>query len=219
MRANPPPYRGAIVDLCSAHGHGKAIPAMVVTVDGDECALSVIGAPMQTFLLDVPFRAGKTWWWTWGDSPPPAPGPPGPAGQAGPQGAPGRAGPAGDPGATGSVGQTGAQGMAGPPGPAGQPAPRAATVNITEAQSPYTVGSGDVNVMVAPGAPVIVKLPPSPTPGTVVLVADSAGTCSGSKKITIDGNGKTIGGAPTKILNQAYSFARVVCAGTSWVVV
>ena len=89
---------------------------------------------------------------------------------------------------------------------------------ITEAQSPYTVANADVNVMVSPGAAVLVKLPPAPTLGLVVLVADAAGTCSGSKKITLDGNGKMINGAATKVMSQGYSVARVVYGGAAWVI-
>ena len=63
-KPNPPPYRGAIVDLWNTNS--KVVPAMVVAVNGSACDISVIGAPMHAFLVAVPFGAGKPWWWAWG---------------------------------------------------------------------------------------------------------------------------------------------------------
>jgi hypothetical protein len=60
-----------------------------------------------------------------------------------------------------------------------------------------------------------IVLPASPTEALTYLVLDSTGVASPAHPITIDGNGKTIGGAATLTITAAHGCARLIFDLTS----
>jgi chitinase len=76
--------------------------------------------------------------------------------------------------------------------------------------------TGFVRVENTTGIPITVTLPASPTPNQVVTLKDSAGNSS-DDAITISGNGNSIDGVATLLLNYNYSFAELTYTGVQWV--
>ena len=119
---------------------------------------------------------------------------PGASGSQGPQGPQGPAGPAGPAGAEGPEGPAGAQGPEGPPGPA---------------------GSFDLfDFPTALAAPGLVTLDAAPVLGDYVVV--KAAPNSTTFPVTVDGNGKTIDGAATFVLDADNQAVSLVYNGTEW---
>lgn len=88
---------------------------------------------------------------------------------------------------------------------------------IITASGNVTVQNDDYVITVNKTVPEIttVTLPASPSTSRSIIVKDGAGN-SGSFNITISGNGKTIDGAASYILNGAYQNIEMIFNGTEW---
>jgi hypothetical protein len=84
--------------------------------------------------------------------------------------------------------------------------------------SPYDVQAGDYFLGVDVAAPATVNLPPTPTTGQVLIIKDIDGDAN-TNNITVSGNGNTIDGAATYVLNTDYASITLVFNGTEWNVV
>lgn len=88
------------------------------------------------------------------------------------------------------------------------------TVRTTGAS--YTASSSDIVIVnLTTSAIFTVNLPASPIAGNQVLVKDGKGIAS-SYSLTISGNGKTIDGASTVLIDRDYGAAWLVYNGTQW---
>ena len=97
----------------------------------------------------------------------------------------------------------------------GSPSP----VNVTIVNStPYAVQPGDYYLGVNIAAPATVVLPASPIVGQVLIIKDIDGDAN-TNNITVSGNGNTIDGAATYVLNTDYASITLVFNGTEWNVV
>lgn len=97
----------------------------------------------------------------------------------------------------------------------GSPSP----VNVTIVNStPYTVQPGDYFLGVNVAAPATVNLLASPLVGQVLVIKDIDGDAN-TNNITVSGNGNTIDGAATYVLNVDYSSITLVFNGTEWNVI
>lgn len=65
------------------------------------------------------------------------------------------------------------------------------------------------------GAATTVTLPASPNTGRMLIVKDGKGD-AGANNITVDGNGKTIDSAATKVISTNYDLRRLIYNGTEW---
>lgn len=84
--------------------------------------------------------------------------------------------------------------------------------------SPYTLVIKDINVAISFAAGGTVNLYPNPPVGMFCRVIDSGGT-AGTFNITIEGNGNTINGQSTKVLNSNYATAAFLYNGVEWNIV
>lgn len=96
----------------------------------------------------------------------------------------------------------------------------ARTETIVTAPGNYTVQPSDYVVTINKVTPEIttVTLPSSPTASRSIIVKDGAGN-AGSFNITIDGNGNTLDGQSTQILDTDYESVEIIFNGTEWNVI
>ena len=91
------------------------------------------------------------------------------------------------------------------------------TPTVKTSSGAYVVGNTETLIVInkSVAATTTVTLQASPTTGRVLIVKDGKGD-AGANNITIDGNGKTIDGAGTKVINTNYDVRRLAYNGTEW---
>jgi len=88
---------------------------------------------------------------------------------------------------------------------------------INNGASPYTVTASDDTIQVdTSGGVVTINAPASPTTGQVFFVQDVGGAAA-TNNITVNGNGKNIGGGTTFVILTNYAGQGFLYNGTLWV--
>ena len=140
-----------------------------------------------------------------GTGPQGATGSQGAVGQKGATGSTGAAGVTGETGSTGAAGSTGETGSAGAAGVTGETGSTGAqgatgpTLHWVVKISTATLSAGDRILADTSAGGFILYLPPSPSVGDAVMIADAKGTFA-TNNLTVDGNGKDINGSATPFL-------------------
>lgn len=160
-------------------------------------------------------------------------GPPGPPGEQGPQG------PAGPPGEQGPAGvsvvsaevepnpgdliihlsdgtEINAGNVIGPQGPAGPPGTCDCTCNTVLVDKDYTAKSTDYYIGVNSQKPVNIILPSKPENCKTYIIKAEMPPPLGNRKITVKGNGNTIDGQTSYIMENAWECITILFRGTSW---
>lgn len=92
------------------------------------------------------------------------------------------------------------------------------TTRVTSITASYQVLNLDEVISVGViSAPITVTLPSAPTQGEKHVIKDASGSAS-TYAITVSGNGKTIDGSATSLVNQNYATLRVTYNGTQWMI-
>jgi len=81
--------------------------------------------------------------------------------------------------------------------------------------TPYQATGMDAWVGVNTASACTVKLPVAPVPGQALTVSDETGGAA-TANITLDGNGKNIDGAATRVINTAWATVTVLWTGAVW---
>jgi hypothetical protein len=132
----------------------------------------------------------------------------GPAGPIGPQGEPGINGLQGIPGEDGATGETG------PAGECDWCASRLVTEDYTTVENDYYIG-----VITPEKRPIKILLESDPMECTQLIIKAEMGAPMGNRKITIDGNGRSIDGSLQLILQNPYEWVQLLFRGNNWNIV
>lgn len=91
------------------------------------------------------------------------------------------------------------------------------TPTIKTTSGAYVVGTTETFIVInkGTGAATTVTLPTAPNTGRMLIVKDGKGDAA-ANNITVDGNGKTIDGAGTKVISTNYDLRRLVYNGSEW---
>lgn len=138
------------------------------------------------------------------------PSPPGPAGPPGPPGPPGE---------SGAAGPQGEPGPAGPPGPPGPPSPGEECINCSNyiiTTKDYSVKSDDYYIGVNSTKPTNIILPSVPLEGKIYIVKLEMQSPVGNRKVTLKGNGKSVDGQSSVVLENAYESITIIFRGDGW---
>jgi hypothetical protein len=156
------------------------------------------------------------------------PGPTGPEGPTGPTGPGGSTGcecPTGPAGATGATGPMGLLGPIGPPGLPGATGATGATgpsgdccqCNAILVSANYQATSDDYYIGVNSEFPVTVTLPLDCENCQEIIVKAEMGPPLGNRKVTVAaGDGSTIDGEPTYVIEVPYQSVHLICRGGEW---
>jgi hypothetical protein len=94
------------------------------------------------------------------------------------------------------------------------------TINsVSKITTSYSVNSSDGVISVGTTISGInITLPLSPVAGKEIIIKDAVGLCA-TNNITVLGNGKTIDGASSFVMNTNYKALNLIFDGTTWMVV
>lgn len=122
-------------------------------------------------------------------------------------------------GEAGPPGPQGPEGPPGPPGPQGEQGPPGicdCTCNTVLVDKDYTAKSTDYYIGVSSQKPVNIILPSKPENCKTYIIKAEMPPPLGNRKITVKGNGNTIDGQTSYIMENAWECITILFRGTSW---